>query len=68
MRYISGLGCSGPEKRSLVKGPQKKSIAPRSKKMTNIDAILWQLSAKTEKITVREKTGEVQIRRNLHVF
>ena len=26
------LGCSGPEKRSLVKGPQKKSIAPRSKK------------------------------------
>jgi hypothetical protein len=29
--------------------------------MTNIDAILWQLSAKTEEITVREKTGEVQI-------
>ena len=51
-----------------MKGPQKKSIAPRSKKMTNIDAILWQLSAKTEEITVREKTGEVQIRRNLHVF
>ena len=50
------LGCSGPEKRSLVKGPQKKSNAPRSnKKMTNIDAILWQLRAKTEEITVERK-------------